>query len=188
MRPLCYSVAMSLDGWIAGPQGEYDWIPEDSEIDFPALFSRFDTAVMGRKSWEIVKAHGIEVLHGMRTVVASRTLDPATEPNAIVTSDAVSTVRELKRDTAHTKAIWLFGGGELFRHLLDANLVDEVETAIVPILLNHGIPFLPPSANAPQTRLIFTNSTHYPTSGIHLLRYRIPHPQLSPPKPHPDSQ
>ena len=50
MRPVCYSVAMSLDGCIAGPSGEADWIPMDPEIDFKELFARFDTVLLGRKS------------------------------------------------------------------------------------------------------------------------------------------
>ena len=55
MRRVRYSVAMSLDGYIAGPKGEYDWIVVDPEIDFHALFAGFDTVLMGRKTYEATK-------------------------------------------------------------------------------------------------------------------------------------
>ena len=58
MRKIVYSVAMSLDGYVAGPNGEADWITMDPEIDFTALFARFDTVLMGRKTYEQVKAMG----------------------------------------------------------------------------------------------------------------------------------
>ena len=58
MRKIVYSVAMSLDGYVAGPGGEADWITMDPEIDFMALFARFDTVLMGRKTYEQVKAMG----------------------------------------------------------------------------------------------------------------------------------
>ena len=65
MRPVCYSVAMSLDGLIAGPNGEADWIVMDPEIDFGQLFARFDTLLMGRKSWEAAKSQGGGGMPGM---------------------------------------------------------------------------------------------------------------------------
>ena len=51
MRRLRYQVATSLDGYIAGPQGEFDWIMMDPDIDFAELGAQFDTAVMGRKTF-----------------------------------------------------------------------------------------------------------------------------------------
>ena len=54
MRRVRYSVAMSLDGYIAGPKGEYDWIVADPEIDFRALFDQFDTFFIGRKTFETI--------------------------------------------------------------------------------------------------------------------------------------
>src|SRR5688572_9657920 len=57
-RRLRYQVAVSLDGFIAGPNGEYDWIVMDPSIDFAALFKEFDTAVMGRKTYEVLTAQG----------------------------------------------------------------------------------------------------------------------------------
>jgi dihydrofolate reductase len=58
MRRLRYNVAMSLDGFIAGPNGEYDWITMDPTIDFGALFSEFDQFLMGRKTFESLRAQG----------------------------------------------------------------------------------------------------------------------------------
>ena len=66
--------------------------------------------------------------------------------------------------------IWLFGGGELFRHLLAAGQVDTVEVTVVPILLGGGVPLLPP--RAPRTRLALTSTRAYP-SGMVSLSYTV---------------
>ena len=77
MRRLRYQVAVSLDGFIAGPNGEYDWIVSDPFIDFGALFKEFDTAVMGRKTYEQMTAQGGDGgLTGIDVVVFSTTLAP----------------------------------------------------------------------------------------------------------------
>ena len=59
MRRIRYSVAMSLDGYIAGPKGESDWIITDPDIDFSALFKEFDTVLMGRKTYEAARQMGL---------------------------------------------------------------------------------------------------------------------------------
>ena len=58
MRRIVYSVAMSLDGYIAGPKGESDWIVMDPDIDFKEIFNRFDTLLIGRKTFEATKKMG----------------------------------------------------------------------------------------------------------------------------------
>ena len=63
-RRLRYQVAMSLDGFIAGPNGEYDWIVMDPSIDFRALYGEFDTAVMGRKTYEAPPGRPISAFPG----------------------------------------------------------------------------------------------------------------------------
>jgi dihydrofolate reductase len=131
MRRVVYSVAMSLDGYVAGPNGEADWIVMDPEIDFTAIFARFDTVLMGRKTYEQAEAMGGgPAMPGVTTIVASRTLRPEDCPGATVIGDGLEErVRELKAGPG--KDVWLFGGGELFRGLLDARLVDGVEVAVI---------------------------------------------------------
>ena len=173
-RRLRYQVASSLDGFIASPDGGYDWIAEDPDIDFAALYAQFDTAVMGRKTFLAGLENGGDgTLPGIDVVVFSRTLRSADYPAVtIVDGDPVEHVRSLKAaGGAGGKDIWLYGGGELFRTLLEAGLVDTVEPAVVPVLLGGGIPLLP--TPAPQTTLRLTAHRHYPRSGIMLLEYAV---------------
>ena len=170
MRRLRYSVAASLDGFIAGPAGDYDWITMDPSIDFAKLFAEFDTLVMGRKTFEVMQKHGeYGATPGMQVVVFSRTLEASDHPSAtIVRDDPAAYVHELKRRPG--KDIWLFGGGELFRLLLDARMVDTIEVGLMPILLAEGIPVLPPGPRSPLT---LTRSETL-RSGIVMLYYDIP--------------
>ena len=82
MRKVVYGCAMSLDGFIAGPNGEYDWIVMDPEIDFAALMARFDTFLIGRKTFEVMRQMGDAAppAPGIRNIVFSRTLRPADCP------------------------------------------------------------------------------------------------------------
>jgi dihydrofolate reductase len=176
MRKVVYSVAMSLDGYVAGPNGEADWItmdPEidatmDPEIDFTASFARFDTVLLGRKSYEQVRAMGGgEPMPGVTTIVASRTLKPEDCPGATVIGDGLTDrVRELRAGSG--KDIWLFGGGVLFRSLLDAGLVDEVNVAVMPVLLGGGVPLV---AAGDRARLRLTG--HKVESGVVSLEYAV---------------
>jgi dihydrofolate reductase len=170
-RRVRYQVAVSLDGFIAGPNGEHDWIVMDPAIDFGALFEEFDTAVMGRKTYEVLSAHGGHgALPGLDVVVFSRTLRPATHPGVrIVNDDPREVVAALKAKPG--RDIWLYGGGAFFRSLLDAGLVDTVEVAVVPVLLGSGIPLLPPGA---ATKLTLADQKTLPVSGIVALSYSVP--------------
>lgn len=170
-RRLRYQVAVSLDGFIAGPKGEYDWIVMDPAIDFAAMFREFDTAVMGRKTYEVVSRDGhMAMMAGVECVVFSRTLPASAVPGLRVTADEPATVvAALKAGPG--KDIWLYGGGELFATLLLAGLVDTVELAVIPVLLGAGVPLLPTGQVTP---LVLTDHRVLPGSGIVALAYAIP--------------
>jgi dihydrofolate reductase len=168
-RRVRLSVAMSLDGFIAGPNGEYDWIPMDPEIDFAELFKDFDTILMGRKSYEIAKRDGHLTMYGLRTFVFSSSLAPAEHPEVTVARDPAETVRQLRAQPG--KDLWLWGGGELFRSFMERHLVDQIEVAVVPVLLGAGLPLLP--GGALQSKLTLLSHRLYRTTGTVLFTYAV---------------
>ncbi len=179
MRRIRYQVAASLDGYIAGPNGEADWIIMDPDIDFAALFNQFDTFLMGRGTFEgMLRQQGTAATPGMKTLVFSRTLRQENHPDVTIVGEGLEkTLVALRKMPG--KDIWLFGGGSLFRSLLELRLVDTVEVAVIPALLGGGIPLLPPPAG--HTKLKLTGHRVYKT-GIVLLEYTIDYARHRKPK------
>ncbi len=169
MRQLRYSVAASLDGFIAGPNGEFDWITIDPEIDFAGMYAGVSGLVMGRRSYEVMAATGGAEGPPLPTYVYSRTLPEGQRDGVTFVRDAVPHVSTLKE--ADGKPLWLWGGSTLFRELAGANLVDAVEVAIIPILLGDGIPLL----GGPSPRVPLKLRTHrlYKASGTMSLEYDV---------------
>lgn len=167
MRRVRYSVAMSLDGYIAGPNGESDWIVMDPAIDFGALMASFDTVLMGRRTYEASRGHTGGGMPGVAAYVFSRTLRPEECAGVTVSADPSRTIAELK--AREGKDLWLFGGGSLFGSLLELGLVDRIEVAVVPVLLGGGIPFLPPAQR--RTRLQLVGERVYARTGTVALEY-----------------
>ncbi len=152
MRRVRYSVAMSLDGFIAGPNGESDWIVMDPDIDFGSIMGAFDTVVLGRKTYESTRSMGGGGMPGMQCLVFSHTLRQADCPGVIVSDTLAESIATLKQQPG--KDIWLFGGGSLFRSALDLGLVDTVEVAIIPVLLGSGLPLLAHPATSAKLQLV----------------------------------
>ena len=166
MRKIRYAVAMSLDGFIAGPKGEADWIPLDPDVDFAAFWAQFDTLLMGRRTYEAAtKRLGEKAFQGVTRIVFSRTIEAEDHPTITVVSQLTPAwVQALKRQPG--KDIWLVGGSELFRALLDLSSVDAVEVSIIPVLLGEGIPLLPPPYT--PARLTLLTNTIYPSGRVSL--------------------
>jgi dihydrofolate reductase len=161
---------MSLDGFIAGPGGEADWIIMDPEIDFKAIYSQFDAMVMGRRTFEVVKeAGGGGLTPGMQVFVFSRTLRQEDHPGVRIVDDPEGVMAGLRSEPG--KDVWLFGGGSLFRSFAELGLVDTVEVAVIPVLLGEGVPLLPPPAK--RVPLTLTGHKLYAETGIMSLEYAI---------------
>ncbi|HMD09596.1 MAG TPA: dihydrofolate reductase family protein [Candidatus Acidoferrum sp.] len=154
MRTITYGGAVSLDGFLAGPEGSIDWLHFSKDVQqvMADYWKNVDTILWGRKTYDVsvamkpssakkpAKAKSSKRKEPtMRNYVFSRTLKTLDDLNVeLVTSDAVEFVRALKRRPG--KEICLMGGGELAQSLLAADLVDEIGLNIHPILLGSGIP------------------------------------------------
>jgi dihydrofolate reductase len=171
MRRVLYRVAVSVDGYIASPRGEVDWIVRDPAIDFAKVYESVDTVLLGRRTYELTRQPGAPPWpKGWQIYVFSRTLTPEQNVGVtVVRADAGPRVAALRAGSG--REIWLFGGGSLFRSLLTARQVDIVEVVVSPVLLGGGISLL--EAGAPLTRLSLLHSQAYP-SGLLSVRYQVP--------------
>jgi dihydrofolate reductase len=149
MRRVLYGAACSLDGYIAGPADELDWLhwSDDVAAITAAVWADIDTVVMGRRTYEVARRNGTEAYPGVENYVFSRSHDETESAVRWVRSDAVAFLRELIGKPG--KGICVLGGGVLARDLLAAGLISEVGLNIHPILLGEGIPmFLPLAASS----------------------------------------
>jgi dihydrofolate reductase len=137
MRKIVLGVAVSLDGFIEGPNGEYDWCFTDQDYGMTDFMKRVDALVMGRKSYEVAQQYdGPSPWSETKTYVFSRTLKQASGPVEILNGDVVKEVDKIRNQPG--KDIWLFGGAELTTLFINHELIDEYWLSVHPILLGSG--------------------------------------------------
>lgn len=170
MRKVILGLAVSLDGYIEGPKGEYDWCFTDQDYGMSSFFKRIDSIFMGRKSWELAKSMGGESpWKGITTYVFSNTVRTIQEPDTVLmTGDLITEVNKLK--SAPGKDIWLFGGAQLTTSFINNRLVDELWLSVHPILLGSGKPLFQDVDGRKSLTLI--ESKAYET-GLVSLRYEL---------------
>lgn len=172
MRRVLYSVACSLDGYIARLDHSVDWLPEGGDYGLEAFFATVDTALIGRKTHDFMVKHGQFSMPGLENYVFSRNPAPPSYPGVHwVSTDAEALVRKLKEQSG--KDIWLIGGSDLAQTLFHARLIDEVSLTIIPVLLGDGIPLFPKIKF--DTPLNLIEQKAYP-DGVLTLRYSVSQP------------
>jgi dihydrofolate reductase len=138
MRKIILNVAVSLDGFIEGPNGEYDWCFTDSDYGLNEFLANTDTIFFGRKSYELWAASFSNMWTDKRHYVFSNSQQSLQTNATLISGDIETKVHELKNEDG--KDIWLFGGASLTTSLINAGLVDEFLLAIHPLILAGGKP------------------------------------------------
>jgi len=170
MRKIVLSLAVSLDGFIEGPNGEYDWCFMDQDYGMSAFMNSIDAVFVGRKTYEM--SLGMEAdMSGMPRMdeyVFSNTLDKVKEGSVLIKGDIKTQVEKIKNQTG--KDIWLFGGASLTTTLMTLKLIDEVQLAVHPILLGGGKPLIRDISERVNLKLIDTKTF---STGLVSLKYSV---------------
>lgn len=168
-RKVIYGVGISLDGFIARPNGDVDFLKADPAYDFGAFFKTMDVVLMGRKTHDFARKHGMSAYPRMKNYVFSRNKRPGLRDGVEYTRESpAKIVRELKKQKG--KHIYLCGGSSLAQALFRAGLVDELSLGVIPVLIAKGIPaFLGPF---PQTQLKLTECQTF-KNGMLILTYKV---------------
>lgn len=169
MRKIILGLAVSLDGFIEGPNGEYDWCFNDQAYGLSDFFKRIDTAFPGRKTYEMTSTMGENSGSGfpkLKEYIFSTTLNKVKEGAILIKGNIKARVEKIKKEKG--KDIWLFGGAGLTTSLINLGLVDELSLAVHPVLLGNGKPLFNNIKNKINLKLI--DSKTYST-GLISLKY-----------------
>jgi dihydrofolate reductase len=175
MRKLILGLAITLDGYIEGPNGEYDWCFTDQDYGLNDFFQRIGAMFIGRKSYEMMLRHSessdgatIPGMPALTEYVFSQTLTSIKESATLISGDAMAEARKIKNQPG--KDIWLYGGASLYNALMKEGLVDELWLCVHPILLGNGKPLF--GKQDSRIRLSLLESKTYET-GLMSLRYKV---------------
>lgn len=150
-RKIRMDLAVTLDGFIEGLNGEIDWCIMDDEMAFDEFLDQIDTVILGRKSYDIYRKLDGETLEAKEKIVFSRTQQGAEYLNGDITEE----IAKLKARSG--KDIWLYGGAELITSFVNANLIDEYRISVHPVILGVGKPLFVNILDRVELELTKTN-------------------------------
>ncbi|WP_047985548.1 dihydrofolate reductase family protein [Ornithinibacillus californiensis] len=148
-RRILLDLAVTLDGFVEGKNGEVDWCIMDSDMGFTNFLNQIDTIIYGRKSYDLWGEYTPvgesdeekdmwELIHSKDKYVFSRT-QKGTNTNAVYINDNIQEeINRLKSKTG--KDIWLYGGADLITTFVNLGLVDEFRLSVHPVVLGEGRP------------------------------------------------
>ena len=172
MRKSILYIAISLDGYIAGPDEDLSFLDivqrEDEDYGYGDFIQTVDTVIMGRKTYDWIMDHVPEFVHADKTTfIISRTERQSTENTRFHTGDLSDLVRRLKTESG--KNIFIEGGAEVVKTLLLDDLIDEYVISIIPVLVGGGTKLFEDGRPQQTLKLI---STKQFDSGLVQLHYQ----------------
>ena len=168
-------IATSIDGYIARKDGALDWLdnmpnPAGSDFGYTDFYEGVDTVIMGRKTYEEVLGFGVDWPYpDCKSLIATSQKDyEVNTPNTHVINDISQQSIDQIKNESH-KNVWLIGGGDLVKHFLELEVLDEMFICVVPTLIGEGIPlFVERSGDRPFE---LSSSEAFPGGAV-MMTYR----------------
>ncbi len=180
MRKVILDLAVTLDGFIEGPNGEVDWCIMDDEMAFDQFLSEVDIILYGRKSYDLWGEYTPSdtasecekqiwaLVHSKKKIVFSTTSAGSGGPVQYITHNIEAEIRKLKQEPG--KDMWLYGGASLISTFINLGLVDEYRLSVHPVVLGAGKPLF--EGLQKRTSLTLTDVRTY-NSGVVQLKYQV---------------
>lgn len=179
-RRVILDLAVTLDGFIEGPNGEVDWCIMDPDMDFNQFLNQIDTILYGRKSYDIwgqyipknedsdTDKEMWRLVHSKEKYVFSRTQKETDNRAIFINDNIVEEVNKLKKKPG--RDIWLYGGSSLITTFVNLGLVDEFRLSVHPIILGEGKPLFIDINKRINLQIVETKKF---SSGVVQLIYRL---------------
>jgi dihydrofolate reductase len=156
MSKILLNLAVTLDGFIEGPDGEFDWCFTDQDYGMDAFLARCDAIVFGRKSYEVMLQFDPDPYPDKMKYVFSQTIPSVAGKSAVLRGDVAEATAQIKQRGAGD--IWFFGGASLLDEFMRQDLIDEMHLSIHPLLLGAGKRLFPGLATRQSWRLLGTTT------------------------------
>lgn len=179
-RRIILDLAVTLDGYIEGKNGEVDWCIMDAEMDFIDFLHQIDTILYGRKSYELwgqftpnieesdTEKEMWKIVHSKEKYVFSKNQKGSDEKAIFINDHIFEEVEKLKNKPG--KDIWLYGGASLITTFIHLGLVDEFRLSVHPVVLGEGKPLFMDLNERLNLKLVQTRTF---SSGVVQLIYHL---------------
>ena len=175
MKRIKLYIAVSLDGYIATPDGGIEWLneipnPTHEDYGYNTLLESIDTILMGGRTYHQIIGFGVPwpYKEKMTYVIAHNNTNVTPEEKVeFITENLFNRIAKMKQNEG--KDIWLVGGGILTTMLLNHDLIDEMQIVTIPTILGKGLPLFPNHPKTSKWKLIENKAF---STGITLTTYR----------------
>ncbi len=166
MRKIILFIASSIDGYIAKPDGNIDWLPTCTPSGYDGFYKSIDTVIMGKNTYDQVLSFGVYPYHDKMSYVFTRNNEQNND-NVQFVSDVEKLVRKIL--SVSGLDIWLVGGSQIISTFMNLGFVDEIILSVIPVHLGNGIPLFTNIQN--ETKFELLKTTDYDT--LVELHYKV---------------